>query len=141
MKEDYFSEEPRTSPLKSALSIVLVVLLVIFLFRVIKALIVPIIVLILLYANRDLVKKIVNKIMALYQDHLIKGLLATFGAFMFFSPFVVFLFFRTIYNIFAKSDPSDVGESRGTEIEYDTELESLESRVERLLREDKNDRY
>jgi hypothetical protein len=144
MKEDYFGEEKRTAPWKSALSILLIVVLAIFLLRVIKALLVPIIVLILLFANRDLVLKIVNKIIALYRDETYKGLLATIGAFVLFTPFMVFLFFRTIYNIFAdpsKMDPRIKKEERGNKIEFDTELESLESRVERLLREDKKNRY
>lgn len=142
MKEDYFSQEKRPSPWKSAISIVLIVLLAIFLLRVIAALIVPIIVVILLVANRDLVLRLLHKIADLYQDELYKGLLATVGAFVLFTPFVVFLFFRTIYNIFA--NPNAIGtssEERGTKIEYDTELESLESRVNRLLREDKENRY
>lgn len=141
MKEDYFNQEERTAPWKSALSIVLVVLLAVFLLRVIAALIVPIIILILLFANRDLVLQLVNKIMSLYQDELYKGLLATFGAFILFTPFVVFLFFRTIYNVFANNAIRAEGEEQGTRIKYDSEVESLESRVERLLREDKNDRY
>lgn len=139
MKDDYFSQGERTSPWKSALSLVLIVVLAIFLLRVIAALIVPIIVLILLFVNRDLVSSIIGKIMDLYQEELYKGLLATLGAFVLFSPFVVFLFFRTIYNIFAT--PDAIEESGKTRIEYDTEIESLESRVARLLREDKNDRY
>ncbi|MFK7797386.1 MAG: hypothetical protein AB8E82_08025 [Aureispira sp.] len=139
MKDDYFSQQERTSPWKSALSLVLIVVLAIFLLRVIAALIVPIIVLILLFVNRDLVSNIIGKIMNLYQEEMYKGLLATLGAFVLFSPFVVFLFFRTIYNVFA--NPGVVEEGGKTRIEYDTELESLESRVARLLREDKNDRY
>ncbi|MGH1336204.1 MAG: hypothetical protein ACRBFS_08755 [Aureispira sp.] len=143
MKEDYFSQEERTAPWKSALSVVLIVILGLFLLRALAALIVPIIVLILLFANRDLVLRLGNKIMALYNEELYKGLLATFGAFILFTPFVVFLFFRTIYNIFgnASNVSSSVGEEQGTRIKYDSEVESLESRVERLLREDKKDRY
>lgn len=139
MKDDYFSQEERTSPWKSALSLVLIVVLSLFLLRVLAALVVPIIVLILLFVNRDLVSTIIGKIMNLYQEEMYKGLLATLGAFVLFSPFVVFLFFRTIYNVFA--NPDVVEEGGKTRIEYDTELESLESRVARLLREDKNDHY
>ncbi len=143
MKEDYFNEGERTAPWKSALSILLIVIMGIFLLRVVAALIVPIMVLILLFVNRDLVGKLVQKIIDLYKEEAFKGILAGFGAFILFTPFMVFLFFRTIYNVFANPNKAKVntGEKRGQRIEYDTELESLESRVERLLREDKNNRY
>lgn len=131
-----YSDERPPERWKSALSIVLMVVMVILLFRVLFALIVPIISIILLVANRDLVLKIVGKIYQLYQDELYKGLLATLASIFLFAPFIIFLFFRTVYYMFVeeKTPTSDFGtydEQESTPIDI-----VLKEKMKDLLRDD-----
>ena len=88
---------------KSVVSVVIIIILAMLALRVFFALLMPIISLVLLIANRDLVAKIVRSIVGLYNDELYKGLLATIVAVIAFAPFMVFLFFRTVYHMFVTS--------------------------------------
>lgn len=101
--EAYQNNERPPEKWKSILSLIAIVIMGIVLFRILFALLIPIVTLILLFANRDLVSKIVRTIYNLYQDELYKGLLATLGSIFVFAPFVVFLFFRTVYYMFAEN--------------------------------------
>lgn len=82
--------------LKIALAVIVVLLVGTIIYRLLGV----IVVLLLLFINRDLVKKIFNKIVQLYQQNIVYGIGASIGAFLLFSPFTVFLFFRTVYHIF-----------------------------------------
>lgn len=82
--------------LKIALAIILVLLVGTIIYRLLGV----IVVLLLLFINRDLVKKIYGKIIQLYQKNMVYGIGATIAAFLLFTPFTVFLFFRTVYHIF-----------------------------------------
>lgn len=96
MTESIGSEKKDANSLiKFALLIVLALVVGSIVLRWLMALAVPI----LFFINRDLVLKIFNKIISLYQDNPIYGILATIAAFLCISPFSVFLFFRTIYNV------------------------------------------
>ncbi|MFT5646654.1 MAG: hypothetical protein ACI976_001336 [Aureispira sp.] len=101
--EEYQNNESPPEKWKSVLSLIAIVILGLVLFRILFALLVPIVSVILLVANRDLVSKIVRAIYNLYQDEVYKGLLATLASIFLFAPFVVFLFFRTVYYMFAEN--------------------------------------
>ena len=55
---------------------------------------------ILLFINRDWVIKIGAKIVDLYKENPIYGILATIAALLMVTPFSIVLFVRTLYNIF-----------------------------------------
>lgn len=118
------------SPWKSILTLVLMVVLGIVLLRFLMAFIIPILSIVLLIANRDLVGRIIRLIGRLYQQELYKGLLATVAAIFLFTPFLVFLFFRTVYYLFANPDKE---EGRLT---IDLDSNRFEDKIERLFGED-----
>lgn len=137
--EEYYDNEKPPEKWKSALSLVAIVIMGIVLFRILFALLIPIISIILLVANRDLVSKIVRMIYNLYQDEMYKGLLATLASVFLFAPFVVFLFFRTVYYMFAENK---VEEKASTE-RSDADLINivLKEKVKNILNDDDNARY
>jgi hypothetical protein len=87
--------------LKIALGVIVVLLVGTIIYRLLGVIVVAL----LLFINRDLVKKIFDKILQLYQTNPLYGIGATIGAFVLFSPFTVFLFFRTLYTIFTGNVP------------------------------------
>lgn len=136
--DEYDNQGQPPARWKSALSLIAIVILVFVLIRVLFALVVPIVTLILLVANRDLVAKVIRMIYQLYQDELYKGLLATVASFFLFAPFVVFLFFRTIYYMFVEGDKT-VNEYE-TESNSDSEIINIviKEKVKNLLRDEDN---
>jgi len=101
--ETYPDNERPPEKWKSVLSLVAIVIMGLVLFRILFALLIPIVTIILLVANRDLVSKIIRIIHKLYQDETYKGLLAILAGIFLFAPFVIFLFFRTVYYMFAEN--------------------------------------
>jgi hypothetical protein len=137
--EEYQSNERPPEKWKSALSLVAIIIMGIVLFRILFALLIPIVTIILLIANRDLVSKIVGMIYKLYQDEVYKGLLATLASIFVFAPFVVFLFFRTVYYMFAENEV----EAKKSTKNSDRELINivLKEKVKNILKDDNNSRY
>lgn len=129
-------EQPNPpSPWKSILTLVLMVVLVIALLRFLMAFIVPLLSIVLLVANRDLVGRLFRMIVRLYQQETYKGLLATIAAVFLFTPFLVFLFFRTVYYLFVNPDREE------GRLSIDADGHSLEDQIERLFREDNRRSY
>lgn len=135
----------RTAPWKTALSVVAVLFIVSIVFRMLIRLLFPIAAVILLYINRDLVGRIVQKIKDLYEKETYLGLLATAGAIFGFMPFIVFLFFRTGYMAFTGTSIKKDGieDIKYEEIDDDYSLDNiddrLEKRVQAILRKDRED--
>lgn len=137
--EEYYDNERPPEKWKSLVSLVIIVIMTIVLFRILFALLIPIITIILLIANRDLVSKIVRMIYKLYQDETYKGLLATLGSIFLFAPFVVFLFFRTVYYMFVDDkieERSSNKKSQGDLIDI-----VLKEKVKNILNDDDNTGY
>lgn len=127
---------------KSVVSVVIIVILAILALRVFFALLMPIISLILLIANRDLVAKIVRSIVGLYNDEMYKGLLATIAAVLAFPPFMVFLFFRTVYHMFVTSgeEPSSIKEEESGGLESELINIAVKKKVKDWLVDDDDDK-
>lgn len=137
--EEYYGNEKPPEKWKSIVSVVAIVIMAIILFRILFAMLIPIVTIILLVANRDLVSKIIRMIYQLYQEELYKGLLATLASIFLFAPFVVFLFFRTVYYMFAEHKIEDSKSTKSS----DTELINivLKERVKNMLNDDDHIRY
>lgn len=132
---DYNELEPQPSAdspssWKSILTLLLMVVLIVMLLRFLMAFIVPLLALVLLIANRDLVGRLFRLIVRLYQDETYKGLLATIMAVFLFTPFLAFLFFRTVYYVFVSPKEED------DRLEIDKNGIPFEERIEDLFRED-----
>ncbi|BDS15025.1 hypothetical protein [Aureispira anguillae] len=136
--EEFGENETPPARWKSVLSIVIIVIMALLLFRLLLALVVPIITLILLIANRDLVSKIARTIYQLYQNELYKGLLATLAAIFLFAPFVIFLFFRTVYYMFVEEKPIINNIREGEENESELINIVIKEKMKNLLRDDDN---
>ncbi|MCH2023227.1 MAG: hypothetical protein MK207_12180 [Saprospiraceae bacterium] len=91
---------PKPARWKSALSIIAVVVIAFFIFRMFLSVLIPFLIGIILIANRDLVAKAIKLIYNQYKDETWKGLLATVVAVLIFTPFVGFLFLRSLYYLF-----------------------------------------
>lgn len=137
--EEYYDNERPPEKWKSILSLIAIVILGIVLFRILFALLIPIVTVILLVANRDLVSKVVRKIYNLYQDETYKGLLATLAGIFLFAPFVVFLFFRTVYYMFAESKIEEDPSAKRSDADMINIV--LKEKVKNILNEDDNIRY
>jgi len=137
--EAYQDNERPPEKWKSVLSLVAIVIIGIILFRILFALLIPIVTLILLFANRDLVSKIVRTILDLYQDEVYKGLLATLGSIFVFAPFVVFLFFRTVYYMFADNKIEVKSSTKRSEADLINII--LKEKVKNRLKDDDNIGY
>jgi len=137
--EEYPSNERPPEKWKSALSLVAIIIMGIVLFRILFAMLIPIVTIILLVANRDLVSKIVRMIYNLYQDEVYKGLLATLASIFLFAPFVVFLFFRTVYYMFADNKIEKKQSTKSSESELINIV--LKEKVKSMLNDDDNIRY
>lgn len=137
--EEYKSNERPPEKWKSILSLVAIVIMGIILFRILFALLIPIVTFILLFANRDLVSKVVRIIYKLYQDEVYKGLLATLASIFLFAPFVVFLFFRTVYYMFAQNEIEEKQSTKSSDAELINIV--LEEKVKNMLNDDDNTRY
>lgn len=118
------------SPWKSILTLILMVVLGLVFLRVLMALIIPILSIVLLIANRDLVYRIVRLIGRLYEQELYKGLLATIAAIFLVTPFLIFLFFRTVYYLFANPEKEE------GRLSIDLDSNRFEDRIEHLFGED-----
>lgn len=127
--EDNIQPAPPSS-WKSILTLILMVVLGLIFLRVLMAFIVPILSIILLIANRDLVHRVVRLIGRLYQQELYKGLLATIAAIFLFTPFLIFLFFRTVYYLFTNPEKEE------GRLSIDLDSNRFEDRIERLFGED-----
>lgn len=88
---------------KSVISVIAVLAIAYVAFKMLLGFLVPIVVGILLIANRDLVGKAIKFIYQQYKDETYKGLIATVAAIVLFSPFVIFLFARSVYYMFIDS--------------------------------------
>ncbi len=88
------------SKLQLAFGLILLVLVGSIVLRWLLALAVPI----LLFANRDIVFRMIGKIADYYREDPLKGLAATVVAFLLFTPFTIFLFLRTIYYLVSGND-------------------------------------
>jgi hypothetical protein len=137
--EEYQNNESPPEKWKSVLSLIAIVILGLVLFRILFALLIPIVSIILLVANRDLVSKIVGAIYNLYQEETYKGLLATLASIFLFAPFVVFLFFRTVYYMFAENKIE--GEPSRNRSEADLINIVLKEKVKSMLNDDDNTGY
>lgn len=137
--EEYYDNERPPEKWKSILSLIAIVILGIVLFRILFALLIPIVTVILLVANRDLVSKVVRTIYNLYQDETYKGLLATLAGIFLFAPFVVFLFFRTVYYMFAENKIEENQSTKRSEADLINIV--LKEKVKNILNEDDNIRY
>lgn len=137
--EEYQDNERPPAKWKSVLSLIAIVILGIVLFRILFALLIPIVTVILLVANRDLVSKIVRTIYNLYQNELYKGLLATLASIFLFAPFVVFLFFRTVYYMFAENKIEETKSTKRSEADLINIV--LKEKVKTMLNDDDNIRY
>lgn len=137
--EEYYDNERPPEKWKSILSLIAIVILGIVLFRILFALLVPIVTVILLVANRDLVSKVVRTIYNLYQDETYKGLLATLAGIFLFAPFVVFLFFRTVYYMFAENKIEENQSAKRSDADMINIV--LKEKVKNILNEDDNIRY
>jgi len=124
--EDFSSKS--NSPLKIALGLILVIIIASFLLRWLLALIVPI----LLIANRDLVFKIGGKILEFYKQDTLKGIGATVLAFVLFTPFTVFLFFRTIVFLVTGSNLVST-DDKGEKTTIDITTKKKEKRKDGLM--------
>ena len=132
-QSDYnYPEDPAgsPSPWKSLVTLILMAVLVVVLFRFLMAFIIPLLSLVLLVANRDLVGRLFRTIVQLYQEEMYKGLLATIAAVVLFTPFLVFLFFRTIYYLFVNPSAAD------GRIVIHSEESTLDEQMKRVFRED-----
>ncbi len=85
------------SLLKMGLILIVALLIGSFVLKWLLALAIPI----LLFLHKDLVFKIGAKLMALYHKNSLIGILAMIGSFLMLSPFSIFLFGRSIYQLFA----------------------------------------
>jgi hypothetical protein len=137
--EAYNDNEKPPEKWKSALSLVAIVVMGIVLFRILFALLIPIVSIILLVANRDLVSKIVRMIYNLYQDEMYKGLLATLASVFLFAPFVVFLFFRTVYYMFAENKVEEKASTKRSDADLINIV--LKEKVKNMLNDDDNTGY
>lgn len=137
--EEYQSNESPPEKWKSVLSLIAIVILGLVLFRILFALLIPIVSIILLVANRDLVSKIVGAIYNLYQEETYKGLLATLASIFLFAPFVVFLFFRTVYYMFAENKIEENSSTNRSEADLINIV--LKEKVKSMLNDDDNTGY
>lgn len=137
--EEYQNNESPPEKWKSVLSLIAIVILGLVLFRILFALLIPIVSIILLVANRDLVSKIVLAIYNLYQDEVYKGLLATLASIFLFAPFVVFLFFRTVYYMFAENKIEEKPSAKRSEADLINIV--LKEKVKSMLNDDDNTGY
>lgn len=137
--EAYNDNESPPEKWKSVLSLIAIVILGLVLFRILFALLIPIVSVILLVANRDLVSKIVRAIYNLYQDEVYKGLLATLASIFLFAPFVVFLFFRTVYYMFAEKKIEEKPSEKSSEADLINIV--LKEKVKTMLNDDDNTGY
>ena len=137
--EAYNDNERPPEKWKSVLSLVAIVIMGIVLFRILFALLIPIVSVILLVANRDLVSKIVRTIYNLYQEETYKGLLATLASVFLFAPFVVFLFFRTVYYMFAENKVEEKASTKRSDADLINIV--LKEKVKNMLNDDDNTGY
>lgn len=99
---------------KSAISVAAVLIIAFIIVKMLMRVLIPILVGIILIANRDLVGKAIKFIYKQYKDETYKGLLATLAAFFLFTPFVVFLFCRSIYYMFTDGSKKPPKEQSAT---------------------------
>lgn len=132
--EEYQTNERPPEKWKSALSLVAIIIMGVVLFRILFALLIPIVTIILLVANRDLVSKVLGMIYKLYQDETYKGLLATLAGIFLFAPFVVFLFFRTVYYMFAENKVDVKKSTKNSDRELINIV--LKEKVKNMLKDD-----
>jgi hypothetical protein len=137
--EEYHNNESPPEKWKSVLSLIAIVILGLVLFKILFALLIPIVSVILLVANRDLVSKIVGTIYNLYQEETYKGLLATLASIFLFAPFVVFLFFRTVYYMFAENKIEEKPSAKRSEADLINIV--LKEKVKSMLKDDDNTGY
>lgn len=137
--EEYQSNESPPEKWKSVLSLIAIVILGLVLFKILLALLIPIVSIILLVANRDLVSKIVRGIYDLYQEETYKGLLATLASIFLFAPFVIFLFFRTVYYMFAEKKNEEEPSTDRSEASLINII--LKEKVKSMLNDDDNTGY
>ena len=137
--EEYQNNESPPEKWKSVLSLIAIVILGLVLFRILFALLIPIVTIILLVVNRDLVSKIIGGIYNLYQDEVYKGLLATLASIFLFAPFVIFLFFRTVYYMFAENKIEEEPSMNRSEASLINIV--LKEKVKSMLNDDDNTGY